>query len=333
MAGLDEQALAVGVGGDDRAVAGQRQAERLGQAVHGIGGEHAGAGAAGRAGGALHRLHFCVGIAGIGGRDHRVDEVDLFDLALDLDLAGLHRAAGDEDDGDVEAQRRHQHAGRDLVAVGDADQRVGAMGVDHVFDAVGDQLARGQGIEHAVVAHRDAVVDGDGVEFLGDAAGGLDLARDELAEILQMHVTGHELGEGIGDGDDRLAEIALLDPGGAPEAAGAGHVAAVGGGSRAIGGHGVLPGWVLKAGVSQIRRPAARPQKRGPGKAPFRTWRDAPSRILVALLAGFDVLLVRAAAGRRLRPSRGSSNPCSCGFACQLRHVVHACRRGSACRR
>ena len=124
-------------------------------------------------------------------------------------------------DGDVEAQRRHQHARRDLVAVRDADERVGAMGVGHVFDAVGDHLARGQRIEHAVVAHGDAVVDRDGVELLGDAARRLDLARDELAEVLEMDVAGHELGEGIGDGDDRLAEVAVLHAGGAPEAAGA----------------------------------------------------------------------------------------------------------------
>ena len=102
------------------------------------------------------------------------------------------------------------------------------MGVGHIFDAVGDELARGQRIEHAVVAHGDAVVDSDGVEFLGDAARGLDLARDQLAEILQVHVAGHELGEGIGDGDDRLAEIAVLHAGCAPKAARAGHVAAMG---------------------------------------------------------------------------------------------------------
>jgi hypothetical protein len=46
------------------------------------------------------------------------------------------------------------------------------------------------------MAHGDAVVDRDGVELLGDAAGRLDLARDQLAEILQMHVARHELGEG-----------------------------------------------------------------------------------------------------------------------------------------
>ena len=76
--------------------------------------------------------------------------------------------------------------------------RVGAVGVDHVLDAVGDQFARGQAVEHAVVAHGDAVVDRDGVEFLGDAAGLLDLARHQLAEVLQVHVARHELGERVG---------------------------------------------------------------------------------------------------------------------------------------
>ncbi len=101
------------------------------------------------------------------------------------------------------------------------------MGVGHIFDAVGDDFARRQRIKHAVVTHRDAVVDGDGVELLGDAARRLDFARDELAEILEMYMARDELGEGIGDSDDRLAEIAVAHAGGAPEAARARHVAAV----------------------------------------------------------------------------------------------------------
>ncbi len=105
----------------------------------------------------------------------------------------------------------------------------------------------GQRIEHAVVAHGDAVVDGDGVEFLGDAARRLDLARDQLAEVLQVDVAGHELGEGVDHGDDRLAEIAVLHAGGAPKAARAGHVAAVGGGAGAESGHG-LGLWVRARG-------------------------------------------------------------------------------------
>ena len=83
------------------------------------------------------------------------------------------------------------------------------------------------------MAHRDAVIDRDRVEFLGDAAGALDLAGDQLAHILEMDMAGNELGKAVGDGDDRLAEILVLHAGGAPQAAGAGLVAAVGCGARA----------------------------------------------------------------------------------------------------
>jgi hypothetical protein len=87
------------------------------------------------------------------------------------------------------------------------------------------------------MAHGDAVIDGDGVEFLGDAARLLDLAGDQLAKILQVHVPGHELGEGVDHRDDGLAEITVLHAGCAPQAACARHVAAMGGCSRTIGRH------------------------------------------------------------------------------------------------
>ena len=76
VAGLDEQAPPVGVRGHHRAVAGQGQAQRLGQAVHRIGGEHARARAAGRAGGALDHRDVGVGDLVVRRGDHRVDEVD-----------------------------------------------------------------------------------------------------------------------------------------------------------------------------------------------------------------------------------------------------------------
>src|SRR5690606_16056536 len=132
-----------------------------------------------------------------------------------------------------------QHAGGYLVAVGDAHQRVGTVRVGHVFDRVGDDLAAGQRVQHAVVAHGDAVVHGDGVELLGHAAGGLDLARDQLAQVLQVHVAGHELGEGVDHRDDRLVEVAVGHAGGTPQGAGAGHVAAGSGGFRAVFRHGI----------------------------------------------------------------------------------------------
>ena len=220
-----------------RSVSRQRQSKRLGQAVHRIRREHARTRPAGRAGVLLDRRHILVADAVVGCDHHRVDQVERHLLAPQDDLARLHRPARDEDGGNVQPHRRHQHARRDLVAVGDADHRIGAMGIDHVFDGVGDQLARGQRIQHPVMAHRDPVIDRDGVELLGHAARRLDLARDQLAQVLQMHMARHELRERIGDGDDRLAEIAVLHAGGAPQPAGAGHVAAMGRGAGTIGGH------------------------------------------------------------------------------------------------
>ncbi|TXT32351.1 MAG: Uncharacterized protein FD131_343 [Rhodocyclaceae bacterium] len=84
------------------------------------------------------------------------------------------------------------------------------------------------------MAHGDAVVDGDGVEFLGNAAGCLDLARYQLPHVLEVHVARHELGEAVDHGDDRLAEVAILHAGSAPQGAGTGHVAAVGGGAGTV---------------------------------------------------------------------------------------------------
>ncbi len=155
----------------------------------------------------------------------------LGDAVDDDGLAGLHRPAGDEDGGDVQAHRGVEHAGGDLVAVGDADQGVGGVRVDHVLDGVGDDLAARQRVEHAAVAHRDAVVDGDRVELAGHAAGGADRLGDDLADVLEVDVAGHELGVRVGDRDDRLAEVAVGHAGGAPERAGAGGVAADGGGA------------------------------------------------------------------------------------------------------
>lgn len=226
-AGREEQLLAVGVGGQGRTVARQGQAQGFGQAVHRVGGEHAGARTTGRAGAALVFGDFLVGGRGVGRDDHGIDQVQA--VAGQLGLAGFHRAAGNEDHRDVQAQGGHQHAGGDLVAVGDTDDGVGAVRIDHVFHGVGNDFAAWQRVQHAVVAHGDAVIDRDGVEFLGHATGAFDFASHQLAQVLQVHMARYELGERVGDGDDRFLEVFVLHPGGAPQGTGAGHVAALGG--------------------------------------------------------------------------------------------------------
>src|SRR5690606_18708224 len=130
------------------------------------------------AGGALVRLRHLVAHGRVRRHHHGVDQVEL--VVRQLRLAGLHRAAGDEYHGNVEPHRRHQHPGGDLVAVGNAHQGVGAVGVDHVLHRVGDDVPGGQRVEHAVVTHGDAVIHRDGIEFATHAAGLGDLLGHQL---------------------------------------------------------------------------------------------------------------------------------------------------------
>lgn len=109
--GLDEQSLAIRMGGKRRAVTGQRQAQRLGQTVHRIGGEHAGTGTAGRAGRSLDNLDVLVRNLVIGGSHHGVDQIERDGFAMQDNLARFHRTTGHEDGGDVEAHGSIQHSG------------------------------------------------------------------------------------------------------------------------------------------------------------------------------------------------------------------------------
>ncbi len=80
------------------------------------------------------------------------------------------------------------------------------------------------------MAHGDAVIHGDGVELFGHSARSFDLAGHQLPQVLEMHVTRYELGEGVDHSDDGLAKILIGHAGGTPEGAGPGHVTSVGGG-------------------------------------------------------------------------------------------------------
>ncbi len=189
----------------------ERQAERLHEAVHRVGGEEPRAGAAGGA-----RVLLQLGEPRLADRPGPVgadaledgDEVDRLPGAV---AAGRHRAARDEDGRDVEADGRHQHPGGDLVAVGDADHPVEAVGREHRLHAVGDQLAGREGELHPLVPHRDPVVDADGVELEGDGAGGPDGRLHQGAELAEVDVAGDDVDVGVDDRDERLVPVVLAD--------------------------------------------------------------------------------------------------------------------------
>ena len=169
--------------------------------------------------------------------DHSVNQVQTafwLNIGYADNFTGFHRAAGNEDGRNVQAHGGDQHTRGNFVAVGNAHQRVGAVGIDHVFDRVGNQVAAGQGVEHAAVAHGDTVVNGNGVEFFGNAAGFFDFTGNQLTHIVQVHMAWDELGEGVGNGDNRFAEVGFHYAGRTPQCARACHIAAVGRGFGAV---------------------------------------------------------------------------------------------------
>ena len=211
---------------------GQSQAERLVQAVHAVRGEHARAGAAGGAGRALDAR------AAPRRSPWRRSPAIIGSIRSSLRTTGCRRGRACPRScrpPSARPRRRSSGCSRRMAAISmpgvilsQFEMQTSAsahVGVHHVLDAVGDQLAAGQRVEHPVVAHRDAVVDGDGVELDAPAARRVDHLLHPLPDVVQVHVAGDELGEAVGDGDDRLREVVVGHAGGAPQGPGARHVA------------------------------------------------------------------------------------------------------------
>ena len=126
---LTEQLYAVGMRGQDGAVARQCQSYGLRQRVHRVGCEHAAARAAAGTGTGLYLLQFFVAHRRVGTLHHSRDEVGI----LATPASSLHRTATAEDGGDIESHGCHEHAWGHLVAVGDADHGISLVCVDHIL--------------------------------------------------------------------------------------------------------------------------------------------------------------------------------------------------------
>ena len=202
--------------GRGRAVARQRHADRLGQAVHRVCGVHAGARAAARAGIALSFVERrLVHHAGLVCAD-RLEGLGQRNL-LAAEMACEHRAAGNQNGRDVQACRCHQHARNDLVTVRDEHQTIELMRLCERLYAVRDQLAARQRILHADVAHCDAVADADRRNEHRRAACHANAGLDGVRDLVEVDVTRDDLGICGNDADDRLLHLLVGHAAGAQQ--------------------------------------------------------------------------------------------------------------------
>ena len=209
-AGVLGELQAAGVHGRHGPVAGKAHADDLGQAVHGVGGIHARAGAAARTDVSLELVElglvYLAGRVGAHGLEHGREA-----RLVPVDVAGKHRPARDEGRGQVKAGGGHEQAGHVLVAVGDHDQRVKAMRERHALGGVGDEVAGHERVPHAGVTHGDAVANGDGGKDHGHATGHGDAHLDGIGYLIDVDVAGHDLIEGAHDAHERARDL-LVGP-------------------------------------------------------------------------------------------------------------------------
>ena len=134
---LTEEFDAVGMCGKNRSVARQRQSNSLCQRVHAVSGKHARARTTARTRTALDFLHLFVRDGRVGTFHHGSNQVGI----LTAPATSLHRTSATENGGNIQTHGSHQHAWGHLVAVGDANHRIGLMGIDHIFYRVSNDVA------------------------------------------------------------------------------------------------------------------------------------------------------------------------------------------------
>ena len=203
------RAFAVGMGGQRGAVAGQGQAQRLGQAVHGVGGEHARARAAGRAGRALHLGH--VGVAEPCRR--RPPPWRRSGRAADFcSVAGWHRRTLPASMGPPRQRRpgcsaawRHQHAGVILSQL-EMHTMASAQWALTMYSTESAMMSR-LGSEYSMPSWPMAIPSSTAMVLnsLAHAACRLDLARHKLPGPRDAHAPA-QTGEGVDHRDDGFLE-------------------------------------------------------------------------------------------------------------------------------
>ena len=189
----------------------QRQADRLGDAGHGVGGKLAAARAVTGTGDLFQLDQFLQRAIAGAVLAHRLEHVDHGHVMV-VEPAGQDRTAIDEDRRHVEPQHCHHHAGKALVAAGIADDRVVAVAADAEFDAVCDDLAGDQRGLHALVAHGDAVGDGDRVEPARRAAGLDHALAGDIGLPVEQGVARSAVVAGGGDADEGFVDILFRHP-------------------------------------------------------------------------------------------------------------------------
>jgi hypothetical protein len=154
---------------------------------------------------------------------------------LAVPLARQHRPAGQQNGRFVGRRRPHQLRGNVLVAARQQHHAVQRLGADHLLGIHRHQVA----IKHRRRRNVE-LAQGNGGKLQRPTAGLPDAALDRLGQFAEMNVAVVQLAPGLGDADDRFAQVDVaearrLEPGATRQAPLAGVERTTGGACEGVG--------------------------------------------------------------------------------------------------
>ena len=190
----------------NRAVSGKPHTEHLGQGVHRVRREQAGAGTAAWAGMLLNSSHLA-GIHLAGGKHPRCLE-----CLTDTDVAstmtsGEHGAATDENGRDIETCRCHEHPRYNLIAVWNEDKPIESRCHGNSLDGIRNEFTAREGIFHPRMPHGNTVTNTDRRKFNRRSTSCCHSKFHGFRNCIQMKVPRDNLVERIANSDQRFSQI------------------------------------------------------------------------------------------------------------------------------
>jgi hypothetical protein len=133
------------------------------------------------------------------GLEHRDD--------VGVAAAGLDSTAIDEDGWAVQSRHTNKAARHVLVAATHGNEAIETLAANDGFDGIGNDLSRHQRILHTFSAVGDAVGNSDGVEYDRLASCRIGAFLSCFGKLVDVHITGGDIGPGRRNTDLRLFEV------------------------------------------------------------------------------------------------------------------------------
>ena len=124
-------------------------------------------------------------------------------------MARKHRSAAANYGRNVHSDRRHDHTGNYLIAVGNENESVKLMSHSHSLNAITDKLTACKRILHSDMSHCNSVAHSDRGDKHGRTTCHTDTCLDSVGYLIKMEMSRHYLAMSAHNADKRTLKLLL----------------------------------------------------------------------------------------------------------------------------